>query len=75
MSISDGVESIVREQLGIPACDPLDFDAEWSALGADDLEQVEMIMAVEQEFDLDIDDGIFQDITTNKVIRLLGEQL
>lgn len=58
------LQTIVGDQLGI---DPssvkpgLDFTRE---LGADSLDQVELVMAFEEEFDLDIEDSVAGDLLT-----------
>lgn len=54
--IEDKVREIIAEQLGLSDED-VQLDASFSGeLGADDLDIVELIMAFEEEFDLDIDD-------------------
>ena len=58
------LQNIVGQQLGI---DPslvkpeADFGKE---LGADSLDQVELVMAFEEEFELDIEDSIAGEIST-----------
>ena len=58
---------IVTERLGhlygVDA-DKVEPDTKWSSLGADSLDQVEMIMDLEQEFGVQIDDEAAQDIDT-----------
>ena len=46
---------ILTEQLGM---DPAEFstDKTWSDYGADSLDEVEIVMAFEEEFDITIDD-------------------
>ena len=56
MSISPNVKDIIVEQLGV---DPEKVKAEASFiddLGADSLDIVELVMAMEEEFDLEIPD-------------------
>ena len=64
MSIIDKVKSIIVEQLGV---DEEDIKMESSFvddLGADSLDIVELVMALEEEFDLEIPDEDAEKITT-----------
>lgn len=74
MSIEAGVESIVREHFGIPHDHPLDDGESFESLGADDMGHLEIIMALELEFDVDIDDDVAEGIETARqaVIYLEG---
>lgn len=55
-SISDKVKEIVVQQLGV-APDQVTEDAKFiEDLGADSLDQVELVMALEEEFGADIPD-------------------
>jgi acyl carrier protein len=56
MSVEDRVKSIIVEQLGVDA-DEVTPDASFvEDLGADSLDQVELIMAFEEEFGVEISD-------------------
>ena len=56
MSVEDRVKSIIVEQLGVDA-DEVTADASFvEDLGADALDQVELIMAFEEEFGVEISD-------------------
>ena len=58
------LQTIVSKQLGI---DPSDIKPEadfGKELGADSLDQVELVMAIEEEFELDIEDEVAGKITT-----------
>jgi acyl carrier protein len=56
MSVEDRVKSIIVEQLGVDA-DEVTTDASFvEDLGADSLDQVELIMAFEEEFGVEISD-------------------
>lgn len=58
------LQKIVAKQLGIEASSvtpQADFGKE---LGADSLDQVELVMAIEEEFELDIEDEIAGQIST-----------
>ncbi|MBN1282693.1 MAG: acyl carrier protein [Proteobacteria bacterium] len=56
-SAENRVKEIVAEQLGL-AADEIPADASFSSdLGADTLDMIELIMALEEEFDIEITDG------------------
>ena len=56
MSVEERVKSIIVEQLGVDA-DEVSPDASFvEDLGADSLDQVELIMAFEEEFGIEITD-------------------
>jgi acyl carrier protein len=58
------LQSIVGQQLGI---DPLKIKPESDfvkELGADSLDVVELVMAIEDEFDMEIEDNVASQITT-----------
>jgi acyl carrier protein len=63
-SVYDRVRSIVAERLGVEE-DKVTMDAEFIGdLNADSLDLVEVIMAMEQEFDLEIKDEDAENIRT-----------
>lgn len=63
-SISEKVKSIVVEQLGVSE-DQVTDDAKFTEdLGADSLDQVELVMALEEEFGSDIPDEDAEKLTT-----------
>ena len=56
MAVSDKVKSIIVEQLGVDA-DEVTLDASFTDdLGADSLDIVELVMAFEEEFGIEIPD-------------------
>lgn len=56
MSVADKVKSIIVEQLGVDA-DEVTMDASFTDdLGADSLDIVELVMAFEEEFNIEIPD-------------------
>ncbi|MFO7729005.1 MAG: acyl carrier protein [Desulfonatronovibrio sp.] len=64
MSVEKKVKEIVVEQLGISA-DEVKNDSKFvEDLGADSLDLTELIMAMEEEFDIEIDDDKAQEILT-----------
>jgi acyl carrier protein len=63
-SIEEQVKSIVAEQLGVKA-DEVTNDASFvDDLGADSLDTVELVMALEEEFETEIPDEEAEKITT-----------
>ena len=63
-SVEDQVRSIIAEQLGIKA-DEIKDDASFvDDLGADSLDTVELVMAIEEEFETEIPDEEAEKITT-----------
>jgi acyl carrier protein len=63
-SIDERVKQIVAEQLGVDA-DQVTNDASFmDDLGADSLDTVELVMALEEEFDLEISDEDAEKIQT-----------
>ena len=64
MSIEDRVKKIVRDQLGA-SIDTIENDSSFvDDLGADSLDTVELVMALEEEFDLEIADEDAEKIST-----------
>lgn len=63
-SISEKVKEIVVQQLGVSP-DQVTEDAKFiEDLGADSLDQVELVMALEEEFGADIPDEEAEKLTT-----------
>ena len=63
-SVEDRVKAIIVEQLGVEA-DQVTSEANFiDDLGADSLDTVELVMAFEEEFELEIPDEEAEKITT-----------
>ncbi len=56
MSVEDKVKSIIAEQLGVEASEVTEAASFTDDLGADSLDIVELVMAFEEEFGLEIPD-------------------
>ena len=66
MSISEKVKTIIVDQLGVDE-EQVTADASFvDDLGADSLDQVELVMALEEEFGLEIPDEDAEKITRVK---------
>jgi acyl carrier protein len=63
MSVFDKVKSIVVDQLGVEE-EEISLETSFADLNADSLDIVELIMALEEEFDLDIPDEDAEKIRT-----------
>ncbi len=67
MSIEDRVKSVVIEQLGVKE-DEVTMEASFvDDLGADSLDTVELVMALEEEFETEIPDEEAEKITSVKM--------
>ncbi len=58
------VKSIIVEQLGVPAEDVTESASFIEDLGADSLDIVELVMALEEEYDIEISDEDAEKIQT-----------
>jgi len=75
MSVEEKVKEIIVDQLGV---DEKQVNAEASFiddLGADSLDTVELVMALEEEFDIEIPDEDAEKIATvqNAVVYIKGQ--
>ena len=64
MSIEERVKKIIVEQLGVKEEDVKPEASFLEDLGADSLDTVELVMALEEEFDIEIPDEEAEKITT-----------
>ena len=64
MSVEERVKKIIVEQLGVNADEVTAESAFVEDLGADSLDTVELVMAFEDEFDLEIPDEDAEKIAT-----------
>ena len=64
MSVNERVKSLVAEQLGI-GIDEINNESSFiDDLGADSLDTVELVMALEEQFDVEISDEQAENIST-----------
>ncbi|PLX98952.1 MAG: acyl carrier protein [Desulfuromonas sp.] len=66
MAIEEKVKQIVVEQLGVDEDQVTENAAFMDDLGADSLDTVELVMALEEEFDVEISDEDAEKIQTVK---------
>jgi acyl carrier protein len=66
MSVAQKVKQIIVEQLGVDEAQVDDTASFIDDLGADSLDIVELVMAFEEAFDIDIPDEDAEKITTVK---------
>ena len=73
-SINDRIKQIVAEQLGVDEDQVTNEASFMDDLGADSLDTVELVMALEEEFDIEISDEDAEKIqTVQDVIDYIGE--
>ncbi|HHT63983.1 MAG TPA: acyl carrier protein [Clostridia bacterium] len=64
MSVFEKIKQIVVDQLGIDDEDQITLETSFKDLDADSLDVVELIMALEEEFDIEIPDEDAEKLTT-----------
>lgn len=74
MSVEQKVKEIIVEQLGVEAAQVTENAKFVDDLGADSLDTVELVMALEEEFSIEIPDEDAEKITTvNDAISYINE--
>ncbi|KAA3454459.1 acyl carrier protein 1, chloroplastic-like [Gossypium australe] len=71
----DKVCSIVRKQLALPEDSSVTGESKFSALGADSLDTVEIVMGLEEEFGISVEEESAQSIVTVQDAADLIEKL
>lgn len=75
MSIEDRIKEIVAEQLGVEVS-AVTADSTFASLGADSLDQVELVMALEDEFKIEISDAEAETVNSiEKAIELVSKRV
>lgn len=73
-NVEDRVKEIIAEQLGVDKAEVVDDASFVDDLGADSLDTVELVMAFEEEFDVEIPDEEAEKIATvNDAISYMGK--
>lgn len=76
MSVEDKVKDIISEQLGVKKEEIKPESSFIDDLGADSLDTVEVVMALEEEFGIEIPDEDAEKITTvGEAIKYIDEKL
>jgi acyl carrier protein len=76
VSIEDRVKKIIVEQLGVEEDDVTSEASFVEELGADSLDTVELVMAFEEEFDVEIPDEDAEKIqTVGRAIEYIKEKM
>jgi acyl carrier protein len=74
--IEDKVRDIIAEELGVEREKLTDSASFMEDLGADSLDQVELVMAFEKEFDIDIPDEEAEKLrTVGDALKYLHEKM
>ncbi|HKI96137.1 MAG TPA: acyl carrier protein [Gemmatimonadales bacterium] len=74
-SVEDKVKDIIAEELGVEREKLTDDASFMEDLGADSLDQVELVMAFEKEFDIDIPDEEAEKLrTVGDALKYLHEK-
>ena len=74
MKTEQRIKTEIAKKLEINA-EVIDSRASLEDLGADDIDQLEILMAIEDEFEIDIDDEVFANCNTVGAIVALVESL
>ncbi len=75
-SVEDKVRDIIAEELGVEREKLTDEASFMEDLGADSLDQVELVMAFEKEFDIDIPDEEAEKLrTVGDALKFLHEKM
>jgi len=61
---TERAKAIICNQLGLPKSNEFGLDARISELGADDLDNIEIILALEEEFECEIPDAAAEQMRT-----------
>ncbi|CAN6578653.1 unnamed protein product [Malus baccata var. baccata] len=69
------VVEIVRKQLALPPESEVSSDSKFALLGADSLDTVEIVMNLEEEFDISVEEESSQNISTVQEAADLIEKL
>ena len=76
MALKDKVNEIIVEQLGVDAGEVKDGASFIDDLGADSLDTVELVMAFEEEFDIEIPDEDAEKLNTvGDAVKYLEEKI
>ena len=69
--ILERIKPIIAEQFDVEE-ESISSDTKFEEIGADSLDIVELVMALEEEFDIEIPDASIEDITTvNDLVKFI----
>ena len=69
--ILERIKPIIAEQFDVEE-ESISNDTKFEEIGADSLDIVELVMALEEEFDIEIPDASIEDITTvNDLVKFI----
>ena len=67
-TVQERIIAVVADQLGVPEANIKPENNLVDDLGADSLDSVELVMAIEQEFEIEIPDEMAENLTTVQAI-------
>lgn len=75
MAVSEKVKSIIAEQLGVKKDEIIDEAKFIDDLGADSLDTVELVMALEEEFGIEIpDEDAEKMVTVGEAVKYIEQK-
>ena len=77
MNVEEAVIKIIKENLDTDSKTDIELDAHIiHDLGGDSLSAVEIVMEIEEEFDIEIDDGEVEDLESiNALVDLIKDRI
>ena len=76
MAVADKIKSIIAEQLGVKGEEVTEQASFIDDLGADSLDTVELVMALEEEFGIEIPDEDAEKMTTvGEAVKYIEERV
>ncbi len=76
MGVEDRIKKIIAEQLGVEEDEVVPEASFVDDLGADSLDTVELVMALEEEFDIEIpDEDVEKILTVGRALEYIKEKM
>lgn len=65
LDVEKTIKDIISEQFGLPVSSVTDDVTFYDYLGGDELDEVELLMSIEDEFDVSLDDFVIDNLADN----------
>lgn len=65
LDVEKTIKDIISEQFGLPVSSVTDDVTFYDYLGGDELDEVELLMSIEDEFDVSLDDFVIDKLADN----------